>query len=151
MGFFDAMRKALGGQQGPPDPALARAGGLDDEVAASESGAYDAPSAYDRAQWRRRLKRMLDALPDSKPGWEDMLADARALHFEPGWMDDCLREEFRLMVRRAVSDRKFTAAEHRNIDLARDLMGIPEAEAVEILHGVVAEAEAFFGGKIEEN
>lgn len=150
MGFFNAMRRVLGGRQGPPNPALAKAWGLDDEVAASESSEADDSSAYDRAQWRRRLKRTLEGLPKSQPGWDEMIADARAHKFDPGWLEDCLREEFRLMVRRAVSDRKFTEAEHREIDLARGLMRIPEAEAEEILHAVLAEAETFFGKKVEE-
>ncbi|MGE3820807.1 MAG: hypothetical protein AB7I30_15445, partial [Isosphaeraceae bacterium] len=79
MGFFNAMRKVLGSHHGPPDPALAKAWGLDDEVAASESGEADDSFAYDRAQWRRRLKRTLESLPKSRPGWDDLMADARAL------------------------------------------------------------------------
>ena len=54
-----------------------------------------------------------------------------------------------MLVRRAVADRLFTEAEHRKIDLARDLMGIPEPDAEEILHQVVVEAEKFFGGAVE--
>lgn len=149
MRFFDAMRRVLGGRHGPPDPALARAWGLDDEVSASESGEPDDTSAYDRAQWRRRLKRTLEGLPESRGVWDDLVADAKALHFDRAWMDDCFQEEFRLLVRKAVSDRKFTEAEHRDIDLARDLMGIPEHDATEVLHAVVAEAESFFGKKVD--
>ena len=59
------------------------------------------------------------------------------------------REEFTLLVRRVVADRVVTEAEHRKLDLARDLLEIPDAEAEAILHAVVADAEQFFGGTVE--
>ena len=40
-----------------------------------------------------------------------------------------VEDEFRLLIRRAVADRKLTPQEHRKLDLARDLIGISEAEA----------------------
>ena len=55
-----------------------------------------------------------------------------------------------MLIRQAVSDRHVTEEEHRKLDLARDLIGIPEAEAEAILHAIVAEAEAFFGKPVEE-
>jgi hypothetical protein len=151
MGFFDALRRVLGGHHspahGPTDLGLAKAWGLDEPVA--EEPASEEASAYDRAQWLNRLKRILAELPASKREWTDLVADAKALHFDPEWLEECQREEFRLLIRRAVSDRKFTEAEHRRLDLARDLMGIPEAEAEEILHAIVSEAEKFFGRTVE--
>jgi hypothetical protein len=151
MGFFDALRRVLGGHHsqahGLADSGLAKAWGLDAPVA--EKPASEEASAYDRAQWLKRLKRILAELPASKGEWTVLVADAKALHFDPKWLEECQREEFRLLVRRAVSDRKFTEAEHRKLDLARDLMGIPEAEAEEILHAIVAEAETFFGRSVE--
>jgi len=71
------------------------------------------------------------------------------MDFDPAWVEQCGRDEFTLLVRRAVADRVVTEAEHRKIDMARDLIGIPDAEAVAILNQVVAEAESFFGGTIE--
>ena len=50
---------------------------------------------------------------------------------------------------RAHTDRVVTSEEHHNLDLARSLMGITDAEAETLLHAIVAEAEAFFGEKVE--
>jgi hypothetical protein len=71
------------------------------------------------------------------------------MDFDPAWVAQCSRDEFALLVRRAVADRVVTEAEHRKLDLARDLIGIPDAEAETILHAIVAEAETFFGGSVE--
>jgi hypothetical protein len=153
MGFFDALRRVLGKHEtsdhhGAPDPVLAKAWGLD-EPAVAVPQHTDEASAYDLAQWVKRLKRLLEELPASKGGWAVLMADAKAMHFDPKWIREREYEEFHLMVRRAVSERKFTEAEHRRIDLARDLMKIPEAEAESILHTIVAEAETFFGRTVE--
>ena len=40
--------------------------------------------------------------------------------------------------------------EHHKIDLARKLIGMPEAEAEQILHAIMAEAEAFFGAPVKD-
>lgn len=155
MGFFNALRKVLGGHasenpERAPDPDLARAWGLDEAEAGPEGPRHDEPSAYDRAQWVKRLGRILGELPDSKREWADLMADAKALHFDPAWIREREQDEFRMLVRRAVADRKFTEEEHRALDQARDLMGIPVDEAVSILNTVVAEAEAFFGRSVDK-
>jgi hypothetical protein len=151
MGFFDALKRVLGGHaQGDQVPAphgLARAWGLDDGAANAE-GLAEA-SEYDRAQWLRKLKRILSGLPETRGEWPELIADAKALALDPAWIKECEREEFLLLVRRAVADRKFTEAEHRKLDLARDLIGLPEAEAEAALHSIVAEAESFFGKSVE--
>ena len=54
-----------------------------------------------------------------------------------------------LLIRKIVSDRVVTSDEHRNLDLARSLMGIPDEEAEAMLHAIAREAEAFFGGAVE--
>ena len=77
------------------------------------------------------------------------MAEARALKLDPAWVTKCQVDEFLLLVRRAVADRLFTEPEHRKLDLARDLIGIPEAEAEAVLHSIVAEAESFFGKSVE--
>ena len=77
------------------------------------------------------------------------MAEARAMNLDPDWVTRCQVDEFLLLVRRAVSDRHFTEEEHRKLDLARDLIGIPEAEAEAALHSIVAEAESFFGRPVE--
>jgi hypothetical protein len=151
MGFFDALRRVLGKHEtshhGSPDEGLAKAWELDETIAPTPHA--EEASAYDKAQWVKRLKRLLEDVPALKGGWADLMADARALHFDAKWIREREYEEFHLMVRRAVSDRKFTEADHRRLDLARDLMAIPESEAESILHTIVAEAESFFGRTVE--
>lgn len=158
MGFFDALRRALTGGAGedrPFDPRLAEAWGL--ETPGVEGDLPPAPgpdafhgSEYDRAQWQKRLKRILDELPETAAEYPDLVADGKALGFPKAWMEECAREEFDMLIRRAVADRVFTEAEHRKVELARIMIDIPEADATARLHAVVAEAEQFFGGKIEE-
>lgn len=106
-------------------------------------------TAYDRIQWRRKLTRVLDQLPDSQAEWEPLLAEARSLSFEPTWVQACQREEFALMIRRAVADGILTPTEHRKLDLARDLIGLSDDEAEQTLHTIVAEAQTFFGKAIK--
>jgi hypothetical protein len=148
MGFLDTLRRVLTGQHSLPDlnPDDAPA----DDPARSEAPT-PGPEVYDRVQWQKRLKRILTELPDTQAEWPDLLTDARALGFEPDWVHDCQLEEFRMLIRQAVADRHVTEEEHRKLDLARDLIGIPEVEADKILHAIVSEAEAFFGKPVEED
>jgi hypothetical protein len=150
MGFFDTLRRVLG--QGPSAEKVSAAWGMDDAARAvpTSPAAHDTDSGqYDRAQWQKKMKRILDELPDSRHEWDELMADARALNFETEWVTRSQVDEFLLMVRRAVSDRHFTEEEHRKLDLARDLIGIPEAEAEAALNSIVAEAESFFGKAVE--
>jgi hypothetical protein len=105
--------------------------------------------AYDQTQWRKKLILALDRLPDSQDDWAPLMAEARSLGLDPAWVQGSLRAEFALLMRRAVADGVVTGMEHRKLDLARDLLGIPDAEAEAILHTVVAEAETFFGKPID--
>jgi hypothetical protein len=152
MGFFDALRRSLGGDASPeytPREIEARFLGVDpDELPLPPETPFES-GAYDRAQWAKKLKRVLAELPQSQAEWEDVAAEARAMDFDPAWVAQCGRDEFALLVRRVVADRVVTEAEHRRLDLARDLLGIPDAEAVAILKAIVDEAEAFFGGTVE--
>jgi hypothetical protein len=163
MGFLDALNGAVG---------RSRRGGASEQVRLAESWGLGetshsefpgpAPAAepvemtappetldYDRAQWRKKVKRILEKLPASQAEWEPMLTEARALGFDEAWVLQTELEEFRLMVRRAVADCNVTADEHRRLDLARSLIGLSEEDAEELLHAVVAEAEAFFGHSVE--
>jgi hypothetical protein len=150
--FFDTLRRVLGGSPAPQDDAndtstagkSRRLGALSDRESAAESGAYD------RAQWHKKMKRILDELPGSQDEWPELMSEARALRLDPDWMMRSQVEEFMLLIRRAVSDRRFTEDEHRTLDLARTLIGIPEAEAEAALHSVIAEAEQFFGKPVQE-
>jgi len=146
MGFFDTVRRVLHIDNHPASE-VAQAWGLDEET---EPGAEAAEAGlYDRAQWQKKLKRILEGLPTSKSEWADLAADARALNLDPKWIEKIETAEFTLLVRKAVSDRHFTEEEHRKLDLARDLIGISEERAEAILHAVVAEAEKFFGKKVD--
>jgi hypothetical protein len=146
MSFFDTLRHLLGKDQDPPPPDVSLAWGLGDGSKVEESA--DA-GLYDQAQWQKKMKRILGELPASKDQWAELMTEARALKLDPAWVTKSQIDEFMLLVRRAVSDRHFTEQEHRKLDLARDLIGIPEAEAEAALHSIVAEAEKFFGKSVE--
>lgn len=155
MGFFDSLRRTLGVAPtegvGPINPRLAGAPGVDDEgdpASAAEPVPFHG-SEYDRKSWRKKLKLVLDDLPDSRGRWDDLMAEALSLGIDPATVAAWGREEFTMLIRRVVADRVVTESEHRKLDLARDLLEIPDAEAERILHAVVADAETFFGGSVE--
>jgi hypothetical protein len=148
MGFLDTLRRVLTGEHRIPDPEAVPAPAGDPSQSEAQT---PGPEIYDRIQWEKKLKRILNELPDSKPEWTDLLTEARALGFEPAWIHDCQVEEFRMLIRQAVADRHVTEEEHRKLDLARDLIGLSEAEADTILHAIISEAEAFFGKPVKED
>jgi hypothetical protein len=149
MGFLDALKNVLSHDRDRPPEALARAWGLDGEAAdGDDAGTGRRTSEYDRAQWHKKMKRVLDGLPASEPEFGMLMTEARSLKFDPEWVRKCQVDEFLLMVRRAVADRHLTEDEQRKLDLARDLIGIPEPEAEVALRTVIAEAETFFGGPV---
>ena len=101
-------------------------------------------------QWQKKLSRVLDELPASQAEWTVLMTEVRWVSMLP-----CAA---RLPARRiqdvgspSRADRHVTEEEHRKLDLARDLIGIPEAEAIAMLHAIVAEAEAFFGEPVEDD
>lgn len=112
-------------------------------------GTETEPSHYDRVNWRKKLQRILDELPESEPEWKDFLPDGYALGLGERWIENTLREEFTLLVRRVVADHIVTDAEHRKLDLAHQLLGLSDDEAEQIFHKVVGEAEEFFGTHVE--
>ncbi len=165
MGFFEAMHQVLEagrddrGNRG--DPRLAESGGIDDSahpeyphgrVVAADPEEMAAPPAstdYDRNLWRRKLAHVLDHLPASEGQWPDLMTEAGALGLEPAWVERGQREEFGLMIRRAIADRHLTLQEHAKLEKARTLIGLPDPEAEAMLTEIVREAEAFFGGSVE--
>lgn len=162
MGFFDSLRRILGDA---PDRAPASHSGTgiagswspDEAGSGADDGdpAVNSPEPfrggeYDRKNWRRKLKTLLDELPASQEKWADHVADAQAMGFDPAEVSAWSREEFTLLVRKVVADRVVTESEHRTLDLARDLLTIPDAEAEQILQAVASEAEKFFGGTVKE-
>jgi hypothetical protein len=165
MAFFDSLRRVLGSRPASTEdltPELAKAWGVYDSAATdptSHAGADEAvadatstasqASAYDIEQWRKKLKRILDKLPGSEAEWEPMLAEARALGLDDEWVLKIQLDEFTMLIRRAVADRRITEEEHRKIDLARTLIGMSEDEAEELLQVVAAEAADFFGKPVD--
>src|SRR4051794_24037906 len=100
--------------------------GLDDGGSAHPEFPGDAPAAdpmamaappetipYDRERWRRKLKRILEKLPESQTQWDDLIREAGGLGLDTAWVESCQREEFALMVRNAVADQGVTLQEHR--------------------------------------
>jgi hypothetical protein len=157
MGFFDTLRRVLSHEthahvSHDTQKRIRNAWGLEEEETPPLAPGPESrgASAYDRAQWTKRLRRILDELPGSEPQWRELLTDAHALALEPEWITQQEREGFAFLVRAAVSHRKVTEEEHRKIELARKLIDLPEAQAEEILHSIMAEAEAFFGAPVEE-
>ena len=142
MGFFDTLRHVLHIDHHPARD-VTHAWGLDEE-STDDLAETSEVGLYDRAQWQKKLKRVLEGLPETKAGWAELAIDARALNMDAEWVKKVELDEFTLLVRRAVSDRHFTEDEHRKLDLARDLMGVSEEKAEEVLHEVIAEAEKFF-------
>ena len=146
MGFFDALRRVAGRPSRDPRarrPARSRPGswGVDpDDLPIAEETPFDA-GEYDRAQWAKKLKRVLDGLPATRPEWDDVAAEARAMGFDPAWVASAAATSSRCWSAGPSPTGVVTEAEHRKLDLARDLIGIPDAEAEAILHSVVAEAE----------
>lgn len=147
MGFFDTVRRVLHIDNHPASQ-VEHAWGLDEDEASPGADAAEA-GLYDRAQWQKKMKRILEGLPATKPEWDELTADARALNLDAKWVEKVEIDEFSLLVRRAVSDRHFTEEEHRKLDLARDVIGLSEERAEAILHGIIAEAEKFFGKKVD--
>jgi hypothetical protein len=154
MGFFDSLRRTLGVAKppaGPVNPRRAGAWNVDDEgnpLDAAEPEPFHG-GAYDKKNWLKKLKMLLEELPASQSRFADHIAEAHALGFDPEQMNTWTRDEFAMLVRHIVADRVVTEAEHRNLELARQLLDIPDAEAEAILHAVVAEAEKFFGGTVQ--
>lgn len=120
-----------------------------DEVPLAPETPFES-AAHDRIQWAKKLKRVLTELPESRAEWDDLAAEARAMDFDPAWVRQHGRDEFALLVCRVVADRVVSEEEHRKLDLARDLIGMPDADAETILDAVVTEAESFFGGTVED-
>lgn len=158
MGFLDTFRSWVGST---PKANLDELNAMWDRSILDESGVetppadpakMEAPVAttdYDREQWRKKLKRILNHLPRSQPEWDDLVQEAGALELGDEWVSTTFCVEFSLLIRKFVSDRVVTSEEHHTLDLARSLMGITDEEAESLLHAIVVEAESFFGGKIE--
>jgi hypothetical protein len=164
MRFLNSLSRLLGGERPQLAPEqrerLLGAWDLYSDQPAAVAGFPDEPPeatepvarpglAYDQAKWLKKLKRILAELPDSQPEWPALEPEGRSLGFDPAWMSLRFREEFVLLVRRAVADGSVTAEEHRTLDLARHLIGLSDVDGETILHQVSDEAQAFFGKSVE--
>lgn len=155
MGFFDALRRVLSHSGHPRNDEETRrkireAWGLGDEEREGRQAVTTGASDYDRNQWQKKLRKILEELPDSQGQWQDLVTEAHALDLEPGWVADRQREELAFLIRRAVADRVVSEVEHERIELARRLIGLSEASAEQMLQAIMAEAEAFFGKPVKE-
>ncbi|SIO25420.1 hypothetical protein SAMN05444166_3268 [Singulisphaera sp. GP187] len=150
MGFLDTLRRTLGADSSTTSGAAVPLAVVAPEGLTEDAGPTVPAGQYDRAQWHKKLKRILDELPGSRLEWDALIYEARALELDPEWVAQAQREEFLLLVRRIVADRVVTESEHRKLDLARELLGVPEAEAEATLHAIVAEAESFFGKPVRD-
>ena len=155
MSVFDRLHGARRRAEELDDESRQRmmhAWGLAEELPASAARNRDGADAqldYDRVQWQRKLRHILGDLPELGPRWEQLLTEARAKGFDEEWMQHEMREEFLLMVRRAVADRLFTERERRALDRVRFLIGMSEAEAEAAYDAVIRDAESFFGEHVD--
>lgn len=101
-------------------------------------------SAYDRNLWRKKLRSVLDRLPASEPEWHDFVADAVALGLSREWIDAQLLAEFEWLIRRVISDRIISPQEERQLETARILIGVADADARRMLERSVAELQALY-------
>ena len=156
MGLFDHLHGARDRASALDDRSRAKLleawGLIEDDVANDRISRYSTqgtPLDYDRTQWLRKLKHILDELPESESRWDQLVQEGRAKGFDEAWMRHLMHEEFALLVRRAVADRVFSERERRKLDLARYLVGLDETQAEAIYASVVKEAETFFGEEVE--
>ena len=164
MGFFNALKRLLphasqGDANEEARQRIRAAWGLDDDesrpkgTSQAESRAtltaISNASGFDRDQWQKKLRRILDELPGSQPQWHDLMTEAHALQLESDWIADRQREEFTFVIRRAVADKVISEADHHKLDLAqadRDVRGRSRSRPAQVL----AEAEAFFGAPVKD-
>lgn len=158
MGFLSVLRGYFADRSRPEptDEAMERfraAWGLAPEEAdnpgvASPGPDADAPSAFDKTQWRRKLHHIFERFPASSGEWPALMREARALGLDAGWIAEGMGEEFTMMVRGLIADRRLTQEEQDRLEAARTLIGLSEEEAAALVRDVVEDAERFFGGGV---
>lgn len=155
MGFFETLRTVLaddfaGSTESRTDARKEVAGGKKSAAGPGQSS-DDVACWYDRTEWRKKLQRILDGLPQTQPEWDTLVSEARALKFDPAWVKQCEREEFLFMIRRAVSDGVVSEPDHQKLELARQLIGMPDPDAEAALRSIVAEADSIFVKPVRED
>lgn len=112
-------------------------------------GADETGLDYDRAQWLKKLKRVLEDLPESRPTWSQLEAEVKTLGLAPEWVSRAYRAEFTMLVRQKLADCGLNSSERETLELARELTGLSNEEALAILREVTREAQSFFGRDVE--
>ncbi len=129
----------LSGDEPPAAAATSSAPSVDAQAA----------SAYDRAQWRRKLHHVFEKDPADNPEWPALRREAKALNLGDAWIDECMREEFTMLIRSHVADRRLSDDERAELDAVRRRIGWSEEQAAAIVESVVAEARSFFGEDVD--
>ena len=158
MGFLKALRNFLADRPGPdaPEESLDRlraAWDLEAEPTASSIAPgpdADAASSYDKLNWRKKLHTFFDKFPATQAEWPELATEARALGLEEAWMRAGILEEFTMMIRGLLADRRLSEAEIARIETVRQLIGLPEDQAAGVVSAVVADARRFFGEIVVE-
>lgn len=158
MGFLSALRGFLSDRSHAEadEEALRRfrdAWDLDDDEAVSVDPASpiapspDARSAsdYDRTQWRKKLRHIFEKNPAGSPEWAPLLQEAKGLDLDDAWVSEALKEEFTMLIRSLIADRRLSEDEQASLDAVRRRIGWSEEEAAAIVESVVADARRFFG------
>ena len=154
MGFLSALRHFLADRPPAQDSEEVRgrirdAWGLDDEPGSIAPGPDAAEaSAYDRNQWRRKLNHFFVKPPASDAEWADLLSEAKALKLDDAWVAAGMRDEFTMMIRGLVADRRLSEDEQARLEAVRKRIGLGEEEAAELVRSVVADARRFFGADV---
>ncbi|AMV39013.1 hypothetical protein [Planctomyces sp. SH-PL62] len=156
MGFLRALRGFLTDKSrlNDSEESLERfrsVWGLEPEEEASKSApGPDASSAseFDRVQWRRKLHHIFEKYPASSGEWPVLMREARALNLDDDWVAAGMREEFTMMIRGLIADRRLSEEEQARLEAARKLIGLDLEQAGDLVRSVVAEAERFFGSDV---
>jgi len=159
MGFLSALRNFLADKArlDASEDSLERirdAWGLDSEPGdAARSPIAPGPdaasaSAYDRANWRRKLHTVFEKFPATKSEWPGLMTEARALRLDDAWIEDGIVEEFTMMIRGLLADRRLSEDEIARIQAVRLMIGMSEDRAAAVVQSVVADAERFFDGEV---
>lgn len=160
MGFLSALRNLLADRShaGASEESLRKFRdawelGADDAPAPPGSPVAPGPdarsaSAYDRNQWRKKLRHIFEKDPAGSPEWPALLQEAKGLDLDDAWVSEALREEFTMLIRSLIADRRLSEDEQAQLDAVRRRIGWTEEEAAAIVESVVADARRFFGADV---
>lgn len=160
MGFLSSLRNLLADRSHAEasEESLRKfrdAWDLDEEDVPAPPGSSIAPgpdarsaSAYDRNQWRKKLGHIFEKDPAGSPEWEPLLQEAKGLDLDDAWVADALREEFTMLIRSLIADRRLSEDEQARLDAVRRRIGWTEEQAAAIVDSVVADARRFFGADV---